>query len=109
VVRVGKLVVYRGHDNIESLVDFYGKLKDWSGKIEESQFDGEVVRRVIKESYQKYYHTYSDVLMPYYLALLALNFHNAKGTSKASATHLGCLIQQHKPNPLSLIQGIIEH
>jgi len=44
-------------------------LLQYSEKIETSQFNVEVIRSTIIETYHTYYHLYSDVLLPFYLAL----------------------------------------
>lgn len=68
------MLVYRGHDNIENLIDFYSQLIKHSNKIEESNFDPNTIREVISQTYATHYHLYNDILMPYYLALLTIHY-----------------------------------
>lgn len=62
--------MYRGHDNIKSLMEFYEYLINANSKIEQNGFDGKVILGVLVESYDSYYETFSDILLPYYLPLL---------------------------------------
>jgi len=40
---LAKSIVYRGHDNIKSLMEFYGFLMNANSKIEESGFDEKII------------------------------------------------------------------
>lgn len=47
VGRIEKLLVYRGYDNIESLIDFYRQLQQFAEKVERSEFAPQVISQVI--------------------------------------------------------------
>lgn len=47
MLKIGKLLVYRGHDNIHSLIDFYVRLSEWTSKVEKANFDPAVMKQVI--------------------------------------------------------------
>lgn len=78
---LAKSIVYRGHDNIKSLMEFYGFLMNANSKIEQSGYDEKIILLVLVESYDSYYETFSDILLPYFLPLLyiylqkSLNLH----------------------------------
>ncbi len=65
-------MIYRGHDNIKSLIEFYSHLNIFTAKIEDSDFNTEVIRSVIIETFNNYYDTYNDILMPYYIGLIII-------------------------------------
>jgi hypothetical protein len=69
---VQKLLIYRGHNNIESLIDFYERLISYTVELERSNFSRPVIRKVILETFHGDYHVYGDVLLPFYLPLIGL-------------------------------------
>lgn len=69
---LAKSMVYRGHDNVKSLIEFYEYFMNAHQKIVDSVFEMEAIKEMLLESYDMFYDTFSDILLPYYLPLLVI-------------------------------------
>lgn len=98
-----KLLLYRGYDNIESLIEFYEQLCHYTAEIEKSKFEKGVIRKVLIETYQAYYHIYNDILFPYYIPLIIIYSQQAPLPDSIAAD----IITRSKESPVTLIQSLI--
>jgi hypothetical protein len=101
------MLVYRGHDNLENLIDFYAQLMVHTARIEESDFDGKIIRDVVIETYHSHYHIYNDILMPYYLALLAI-FYSKYEASEERKPSISKMIERNRVRAVQLIDKMVE-
>jgi hypothetical protein len=69
---VQKLLVYRSHNNIQSLIDFYQRLANHTEQLEREGFSLSAIRTMILETFRSDYLCYSDILLPLYIPLLLL-------------------------------------